>query len=118
MMWWATSEKRSVRKLYTETLVRRSDWPIAKCAIAITARRASVPITTTRNVPRRERDTPGWSSDRIAQVKQSGEQIDVPVKQIPVYFSYISAWGTPDGVVQFRPDIYNLDGGSATASAY
>jgi L,D-transpeptidase YcbB len=65
------------------------------------------------------RDTPGWSYDRIAQIKQSGEQIDVPlVKQIPVYFSYISAWGTPDGVVQFRPDIYNLDGGSATASAY
>ena len=32
-------------------------------------------------------------------------------KPVPVYFAYISAWGTPDGSVQFRPDIYDHDGG-------
>jgi murein L,D-transpeptidase YcbB/YkuD len=41
------------------------------------------------------------------------------VKPVPVYFTYISAWATPDGLVQFRPDIYNQDGGGPeTASAY
>jgi murein L,D-transpeptidase YcbB/YkuD len=65
------------------------------------------------------RDTGGWDMQHILAVKQSGEQIDVKlVKQIPVYFTYISAWATPDGLVQFRPDIYNQDGAPETASAY
>jgi murein L,D-transpeptidase YcbB/YkuD len=65
------------------------------------------------------RDTPGWSYQRIASMKQTGEQIDVKVsKTVPVYLAYISAWGTPDGLVNFRPDIYGLDGASTTASAY
>jgi murein L,D-transpeptidase YcbB/YkuD len=66
------------------------------------------------------RDTGGWDMQRILAVKQSGEQIDVKlVKPVPVYFTYISAWATPDGLVQFRPDIYNQDGGGPeTASAY
>ncbi len=65
------------------------------------------------------RDTPGWSYDRIAAMKRTGEQIDVKVaKSIPVYLAYISAWGTPDGQVHLRPDIYGLDGASTTASAY
>jgi murein L,D-transpeptidase YcbB/YkuD len=41
------------------------------------------------------------------------------VKPIPVYFAYITAWSAPDGIAQFRPDIYQQDGsGSETASAY
>jgi L,D-transpeptidase YcbB len=65
------------------------------------------------------RDTPGWDINRIHSMKQTGEQIDVKLtKPIPVYFAYISAWGLPDGSVQFRPDIYNQDGGATTASAY
>ena len=65
------------------------------------------------------RDSPDWDISRIRSMKQTGEQIDVKLsKQIPVYFAYISAWGLPDGSVQFRPDIYNQDGGAATASAY
>jgi len=65
------------------------------------------------------RDTPGWDINRIHSMKQTGEQIDVKLTTpIPVYFAYISAWGLPDGSVQFRPDIYNHDGAAATASAY
>jgi murein L,D-transpeptidase YcbB/YkuD len=65
------------------------------------------------------RDTPGWSYQRIASMKQSGEQVDVKItKTVPVYLAYISAWSTPDGLVNFRPDIYGHDGASATASAY
>ena len=60
---------------------------------------------------------PGWDLTRIKMLKQTGEQITVPVnRSTAVYFAYISAWATPDGVVHFRPDIYNEDGG-AYASA-
>ena len=46
-------------------------------------------------------DTGGWNVQRMMAVKQSGEQIDVKlVKPLPVYFTYISAWGTADGVIQ------------------
>jgi murein L,D-transpeptidase YcbB/YkuD len=65
------------------------------------------------------RDTPGWDINRILSMKQTGEQIDVKLtKPIPVYFAYITAWGSPDGSVQFRQDIYDHDGGATTASAY
>lgn len=65
------------------------------------------------------RDTPGWSYERIVSMKQTGEQVDVKLsKPVPVYLAYISAWGTPDGLVNFRRDIYGLDGAAATASAY
>jgi murein L,D-transpeptidase YcbB/YkuD len=64
------------------------------------------------------RDTPGWSLDRVMAMKQTSEQADVRLtKPIPVYFVYVSAWATPDGVVNFRPDIYNHDGAAETASA-
>jgi murein L,D-transpeptidase YcbB/YkuD len=65
------------------------------------------------------RDTPGWDINRIRGLKQTSEQVDAKLaKPLPVYFAYISAWGLPDGSVQFRPDIYNQDGGATTASAY
>jgi murein L,D-transpeptidase YcbB/YkuD len=62
---------------------------------------------------------PGWSYERIMSMKQTGEQINVQLAQpVPVYLAYITAWGTPDGQVHFRPDIYGVDGAAATASAY
>lgn len=57
------------------------------------------------------RDTPGWSRQEIDAAIQSGERKDARLaKPVPVYWVYITAWATPDGVVQFRDDIYNRDG--------
>ncbi|MEO5324359.1 L,D-transpeptidase family protein [Mesorhizobium sp. CC13] len=57
------------------------------------------------------RDTPGWSRQHFEQTIKSGENTPVPVTNpVPVYFTYISAWSTGDGVVQFRDDIYGRDG--------
>lgn len=57
------------------------------------------------------RDTPGWSRQHFEQTIKSGENTPIPVTNpVPVYFTYVSAWSTGDGVVQFRDDIYGLDG--------
>lgn len=57
------------------------------------------------------RDTPGWSPEQIEATIKSGERIDAKLKKpVPVRWVYITAWATPDGVVQFRDDIYNKDG--------
>ncbi len=57
------------------------------------------------------RDTPGWSHEEIDAVIKSGDRVDARLKKpVPVYWVYITAWATPDGVVQFRDDIYNKDG--------
>ena len=57
------------------------------------------------------RDTPGWSRARVDETIKSGERLDVHLaKPVPVYWVYITAWAAPDGVVQFRDDIYNRDG--------
>jgi L,D-transpeptidase YcbB len=56
-------------------------------------------------------DSPGWSKAEIDEVIKSGERKDAKVaKALPLYWVYVTAWATPDGVVQFRDDIYNRDG--------
>jgi murein L,D-transpeptidase YcbB/YkuD len=56
-------------------------------------------------------ETPGWSKTEIDDVIKSGERKDAKVaKPLPLYWVYVTAWATPDGVVQFRDDIYNRDG--------
>ena len=57
------------------------------------------------------RDTPGWSPQEIDAVIKSGERKDARLKKpVPVFWVYVTAWATPDNVVQFRDDIYNRDG--------
>jgi len=57
------------------------------------------------------KDTSGWSRDQIDQVINSGQRLDVKLdKPVNVYWVYVTAWATPDGVVQFRPDVYQRDG--------
>lgn len=61
----------------------------------------------------------GWSESDVQEIKKSGERKDVKLKKpVPLYFVYITAWATEDGVVQFRRDLYQRDGVGATASAY
>jgi L,D-transpeptidase YcbB len=56
------------------------------------------------------KDTPGWGRDQIDAVIRSGDRLDVKLAQpVNVYWVYITAWATPDGIVQFRPDVYQRD---------
>ncbi|SIP95137.1 Murein L,D-transpeptidase YcbB/YkuD [Rhizobium sp. RU20A] len=57
------------------------------------------------------RDTPGWTRQQIEATIRAGN--NTPIKlavEVPVYFKYITAWSVMDGVVQFRDDIYQMDG--------
>jgi murein L,D-transpeptidase YcbB/YkuD len=56
-------------------------------------------------------ETPGWSRHDIEAVIRSGERKDARIaKPVPLMWVYITGWATPDGIVQFREDIYNRDG--------
>lgn len=57
------------------------------------------------------KDTPGWTRDQVEAMIQSGQRVDAKLVQpVNVYWTYVTAWATPDGLVQFRDDIYNRDG--------
>ncbi|MBA1157256.1 L,D-transpeptidase family protein [Microvirga mediterraneensis] len=57
------------------------------------------------------KDTPGWSREQIDATFKSGDRIDARLAQpVPIHWIYMTAWATPDGLVQFRDDIYNKDG--------
>jgi murein L,D-transpeptidase YcbB/YkuD len=57
------------------------------------------------------KDTPGWSREQIDATFKAGSRTDARLAQpVNVYWTYITAWATPDGLVQFRDDIYNRDG--------
>ncbi|HZW47368.1 MAG TPA: L,D-transpeptidase family protein [Microvirga sp.] len=57
------------------------------------------------------KDTPGWTREQIDATFKSGERIDARLAQpVPIHWIYMTAWATPDGLVQFRDDIYNKDG--------
>ncbi|MBI5111114.1 MAG: L,D-transpeptidase family protein [Rhodovulum sp.] len=62
-------------------------------------------------------DTPGWSRAEIDAVIKSGERKDARLATaVPLYWVYVTAWATPDGVVQFRDDIYSRDGLAASTA--
>ena len=57
------------------------------------------------------KETPGWGRSRIEATIKTG--VNTPIKlatEVPIYFKYITAWSSKDGIVQFRDDIYQLDG--------
>jgi L,D-transpeptidase YcbB len=57
------------------------------------------------------KDTQGWDRAAIETAIRSGQRVDAKFKEsIITYWVYITAWATPEGVVQFREDIYNRDG--------
>ncbi len=57
------------------------------------------------------KDTPGWDRPHIDEAIRSGQQVNVKLAApVPVYWVYITAWAYPNGVVEFRDDIYQRDG--------
>lgn len=58
-----------------------------------------------------------WSRSEIDRIFRTTDRVDArPVHPIPVYWVYITAWANPDGLVQFRDDIYQRDGIGPQAS--
>jgi murein L,D-transpeptidase YcbB/YkuD len=52
-----------------------------------------------------------WSRSEIDRIFRTTDRVDAkPVQPVPVYWVYITAWANPDGLVQFRDDIYQRDG--------
>ncbi|EJW10806.1 hypothetical protein A33M_4039 [Rhodovulum sp. PH10] len=63
--------------------------------------------------------TPGWSRAEIDAVIKSGERKDARLADpVPLYWVYVTAWATPDGVVQFREDVYSRDGLAASTTVH
>src|SRR3954453_980400 len=63
-------------------------------------------------------ETPGWSRQEIDAVIKSGDRKDARIlKPVQLYWVYVTAWATPDGVIQFREDIYNRHAAGPAASA-
>ncbi len=57
------------------------------------------------------RNTPGWERSQVESVIDSRVNTPIPmVDPVPLYFTYITAWATPNGAVHFRDDIYKRDG--------
>ncbi len=57
------------------------------------------------------RETPGWGRPQIEEAIRSGNRIDARIVQpVNAYWVYITAWATPEGVVQVREDSYGKDG--------
>ncbi|MCA3565605.1 MAG: L,D-transpeptidase family protein [Methylocystis sp.] len=57
------------------------------------------------------KDTPGWDREAIENAIRSGQRVDAKFKEpLFTHWVYITAWATPEGIVQFRDDIYNRDG--------
>ncbi|MEQ1695324.1 MAG: L,D-transpeptidase family protein [Hyphomicrobiaceae bacterium] len=61
----------------------------------------------------------GWTETSVRAMRETGERKDVSLKQpVQLNFAYITAWATPDGVVQFRRDLYQKDGVGPLAASY
>lgn len=62
------------------------------------------------------KNTPGWSRQEIERVIATRVNTPIPLTdEIGVHWVYISAWSAKDKVVQFRDDIYELDGNAQLA---
>lgn len=57
----------------------------------------------------------GWDRAAIDASILDGKRRDIrPVQPIPVIWTYLTGYVTPDGTVHFRPDIYGRDGAPQT----
>ena len=56
-------------------------------------------------------DQDQWNRDRIEDISKKVERVDVKLENdTELRWVYLTAWAMPDGKVNFRPDIYELDG--------
>ena len=56
------------------------------------------------------KETPGWNRRALERTIAAGERTDaVLARPVGVHFTYVTAWSTAPGVVQFRDDIYKRD---------
>jgi len=59
------------------------------------------------------------TAEQVDHLRETGQTRTVRLrKPVPLYFAYVTAWATPDGVIQFRPDLYLKDGVGEVAAAY
>ncbi len=62
------------------------------------------------------KNTAGWDRQNIESTIKSGTNTPIQLADpVPLHFVYITAWSTGDGVVQFRDDIYKMDGATELA---
>ncbi|KAA0970249.1 L,D-transpeptidase family protein [Aureimonas fodinaquatilis] len=62
------------------------------------------------------RDTPGWDRSAIEKVVSARTRQDINISNpVPLHFTYLTAWATDPTVVQFRDDIYRMDGSEQLA---
>jgi murein L,D-transpeptidase YcbB/YkuD len=55
-------------------------------------------------------DRAEWTPERIGEAMHGGEERTVKLAQpIPVYIGYWTARVSPDGLMQFRKDVYGFD---------
>jgi murein L,D-transpeptidase YcbB/YkuD len=56
------------------------------------------------------RDQPEWTPGRIREAMHAGQERTVKLREpIPVFIGYWTARVTPDGIAQFRKDVYGID---------
>jgi L,D-transpeptidase YcbB len=60
----------------------------------------------------------GWDREAIDAAIKAGERKDIrPREPIPVIWTYLTGYVTPDGTVHFRPDVYGLDSGAVMTAS-
>lgn len=72
--------------------------------------RAEHPVDLAKYLLRNDHN---WPATRIDDVVHKATTISAPLADpLPIMLTYQTAWVDADGVAQFRPDIYGLDGSS------
>lgn len=65
------------------------------------------------------KDVPSMDRAQIDVILRDGQPVDIPLpRPVPVHFVYQTAWASPDGRVDFRPDLYARDGIKGIVEAY
>jgi L,D-transpeptidase YcbB len=60
-------------------------------------------------------DQPSWTTERIEQAMRAGQETTVTLSgALPVYLGYWTARVSADGILQFRTDLYGIDGRQST----